>query len=286
MDIELLRTFLEVSRTRHFGKAAAELCVTQSAVSARIRQLEQTLGKTLFTRNRNNIQLTAEGRQLYKHAETIVQIWSRARQETGLGEAFSHALAIGAVPDLWYTLLDSWLLRLRRHMPDTALQAEAAATDILARKLLDNVIDLAFLFEPPQLPALELRELAVIRLVLASTQPGQSLQQSLAAGYVLVDWGTSFSLQHGQHYPEIAGPALRMNQGMLAWHYLQQSDGAAYLPEQLLENRLPGRPLYRVPEAAVIERPVYAAFATGSDRASVIREALGLLQGNNGGRDD
>ncbi len=42
MDIELLRTFLEVVRTRHFGKAAAELCVTQSAVSARIRQLGDT----------------------------------------------------------------------------------------------------------------------------------------------------------------------------------------------------------------------------------------------------
>jgi DNA-binding transcriptional LysR family regulator len=278
MDIELLRTFLEVSRTRHFGKAATELCVTQSAVSARIRQLEHTLGKALFSRNRNNIQLTAEGRQLHKHAETIVQIWSRARQETGLGEAFSHALAIGAVPDLWYTLLDSWLQRLRQRMPDTALQAEAAGTDILARKLLDNVIDLAFLFEPPQLPALELRELAVIRLVLAATQPGLPLQQALGTGYVLVDWGTAFNLQHARHYPDIAAPALRMNQGMLAWHYLQQADGAAYLPEQLLGNEPSGRPLHRVADAAVIERPVYAAFATGSDRASVIREALGLLK--------
>ena len=278
MDIELLRTFLEVSRTRHFGKAATELCVTQSAVSARIRQLEQTLGKTLFTRSRNNIQLTAEGRQLRKHAETIVQVWSRARQETGLGEAFTHALAIGAVPDLWYTLLERWLPRLRRRMPDTALQTEAAGTDILARKLLDNVIDLAFLFEPPQLPALELREQAVIRLVLAATQPGQSLEQALGPGYLLVDWGTAFNLQHGRHYPDIAAPALRMNQGMLAWHYLQQAEGAAYLPEQLLGNAQHGRPLHRVAEAAVIERPVYAAFATGSDRAPVIHAALELLQ--------
>ena len=63
MDIELLRTFLAVVRTRHFGRAADELCVTQSAVSARIRQLEKTLGKPLFSRIRNNIQLTPEGRQ-------------------------------------------------------------------------------------------------------------------------------------------------------------------------------------------------------------------------------
>jgi len=37
VDIELLKTFLEVNRTRHFGKAAEHLFLTQSAVSARIR---------------------------------------------------------------------------------------------------------------------------------------------------------------------------------------------------------------------------------------------------------
>lgn len=75
MAIESLRTFLTVVRTCHFGKATEELCVTQSTVSARIRQLEQTLGVALFTRQRNNIQLTQEG---------IVQVWIWMRQETGL----------------------------------------------------------------------------------------------------------------------------------------------------------------------------------------------------------
>ncbi|MBL4699794.1 MAG: type II secretion system F family protein [Phycisphaeraceae bacterium] len=44
MDIDLLKTFVEVVRTRHFGKAAENLYITQSAVSFRIRQLEQGLG--------------------------------------------------------------------------------------------------------------------------------------------------------------------------------------------------------------------------------------------------
>ena len=114
MDIESLRTFLEVARTRHFGKAAEELCVTQSAVSARIRQLEQTMGVALFTRQRNNIQLASEGQQLRKHAETIVQVWARARQETGLRAEFTRGLAVGAMWDLWETLLRGWLLNMPR----------------------------------------------------------------------------------------------------------------------------------------------------------------------------
>ena len=58
MYITHLRTYLEVYRTRYFSKAAGNLFVTQSAVSARIRQLEDKLGVRLFTRNRNNIQPT------------------------------------------------------------------------------------------------------------------------------------------------------------------------------------------------------------------------------------
>ena len=61
MDIDLLKTFVEVVRTRHFGRAAENLYITQSAVSFRIRQLEQSLGVNLFIRQRNNIQLTAPG---------------------------------------------------------------------------------------------------------------------------------------------------------------------------------------------------------------------------------
>jgi hypothetical protein len=69
----LLVTFLELARTRHFGKAAEHLFVTQSAVSARIRLLEATLGVALFTRKRNDIRLTRAGERLQRHAETIVR---------------------------------------------------------------------------------------------------------------------------------------------------------------------------------------------------------------------
>lgn len=65
MDTELLKTFLEVSRTRHFGRAAEALYLTQSAVSFRIRQLENQLGVNLFTRHRNNIRLNHGWRKTF-----------------------------------------------------------------------------------------------------------------------------------------------------------------------------------------------------------------------------
>jgi len=278
MDIELLRTFLEVARTRHFGKAATELCVTQSAVSARVRQLEQTIGLPLFTRSRNNIQLTPEGRQLLKHAETIVQVWARARQETGLGAQFTRGLAIGAVLDLWDTMLGGWLQHLRIRMPETALQIETGTADLLIRKLLDSVIDLAVLFEPPQAPELEIRELGVVNLVMMATRRGLKVEEACRSGYILVDWGTAFARNHARLFPDLPSPALHMNLGLLARRYLDSCDGAAYLPEQMLAPTHGGRRLYRVKSAPQIERPAFAVFRTGSDRKDAIREALALLE--------
>ena len=277
MDIESLRTFLAVVRTRHFGKAAEELCVTQSAVSARIRQLEQTLGLALFTRQRNNIQLTPEGGRLRKHAETIVQVWIRARQETGLRAEFNRGLVVGAMWDLWETLLRDWVTTLRRDMPDTALQVEAGTADLLIRKLVEGVIDLAVLFEPPQLLELELRELGYINLVLASTQRGQTLGQVFESGYIMVDWGVAFAHDHARHFPDMPAAVLHVNLGALALRHLQHSQGSAYLPEQLLTTANSPHRLYRVSHAPCIERPVFAVYRSGSDREDSIRQALSLL---------
>jgi len=276
MDIELLRTFLAVVRTRHFGRAADELCVTQAAVSARIRQLEKALGVRLFSRARNNIQLTPEGRQLQKHAETIVHAWARARQETGLREEFSGGLALGAMWDLWETLLAGWLWRLRKTLPETALQVEAGTRDLLLRRLMDGLIDLAILFEPPQVPGLEIRGQGILKLVLVATQPDITIEQAFDNGYIMVDWGPAFALDHARLFPDMPVPALRMNYAAMARRYLAQAEGSAYLAEQMLAAGSGGNTLYRVNRAPVIERPVFAVYRSGSDRADLVRQALAL----------
>lgn len=95
MDTELLKTFLEVSRTRHFGRAAESLYLTQSAVSFRIRQLENQLGANLFTRHRNNIRLTPAGERLVPYAEMLLNTWRLAKKE--VIHSLQHTeLSIGA----------------------------------------------------------------------------------------------------------------------------------------------------------------------------------------------
>ncbi|RCX31274.1 LysR substrate-binding domain-containing protein [Thioalbus denitrificans] len=279
MDIELLRTFLELQRTRHFARAAERLHLTQSAVSARIRLLEETLGQQLFTRKRNDIRLTAAGTRLLKHAETIVGAWSRARQESGLGPEYRTSLALGGAYDLWESLLRGWLCRLREQLPDIALQAETLPGELLLRRLLDGVLDIAVLFEPPRLPGETVREVGTVNLVLVSSVEGAGAMEALGEGFVRVDWGASTALELARRYPDLPTPSLRMSHGTLALGFILERGGAAYLPERLAEPHLAAGRLHRVADAAPIERPAYAVYRPGSEREEVIRQALALLDG-------
>ena len=68
-----------------------------------------------------------------------------------------------------------------------------------------------------------------------------------------------------------------MNYCALARRHLAQLDGSAYLAEQMLAAGNGGKPLFRVSQAPVIARPVFAVYRGGSDRSDLIRQALGLL---------
>ena len=119
MDTDLLKTFLEVYKTRHFGKAAENLFLTQSAVSARIRQLENELGVKLFTRNKNNIQSKGAGQKLLIHAESILTTWNRVRLDVAIEDETKTLLVIGGVPSLWDIYINRWLRKLNYRLECT-----------------------------------------------------------------------------------------------------------------------------------------------------------------------
>ena len=122
MDLELLRTFLELHRSRHFGRTAEALHVTQAAVSSRLKSLENQLGVTLFERTRREMRLTPEGSRPFRHSVRIIAAWRAARQDVSLAEA-SQQLVIGGSLRLWDVLLQRWLHDLRRTYPTLAIIA-------------------------------------------------------------------------------------------------------------------------------------------------------------------
>lgn len=274
MDTELLKTFLEVNRTRHFGHAADNLYVSQSAVSARVRQLEDLVGVPLFTRTRNDIQLTATGQKLVIHAERILNSWNRARQEIVVEDVSQVPLTVGGVPSLWDVALQDWLHWLHSAVPDASLQVEVMNQDLLMRRLQEGAIDLAFLFESPQMAQLAVTEVFAVPLAMVSTQPGQTAQQAISTDYVLVDWGTSFAVAHARHFPDAPSPRIRVSHGRVARSFLLACGGAAYLARASVTREIADGRLFLVQDAPEIMRYAYAAHPLNPGKCDLIVRVL------------
>lgn len=279
MDVALLKTFLEVARTRHFGKAAEALYVTQSAVSARIKLLESNLGVELFTRRRNDIQLTPAGNRLRKHAETIVRGWERARHDVASDSEFGGALAVGCQRDLWNILLLRWVIDMRRHTPEAVLNIDIQAPDVLVQRLVSGVLDLAFLFEPPQISDLEIRSVAEIPLILVTDRPDLDLTRAVGQDYLTVDWGGAFAQSFAENFPDMPLPRIRLGSGALALDLLLAMGGAAYLAEPMVRRHLEEERLFSVKDAPVITRHAFAVSRPGEGkRRGLMETALKMLQ--------
>lgn len=76
--LDLLRTFVEVARSRSMSRAASALFITQSAVSRQIRQLEEQLGVPLFIRHARGIELSRAGQQLLPSVEQAFDVLQQA----------------------------------------------------------------------------------------------------------------------------------------------------------------------------------------------------------------
>jgi len=277
MDIDLLKTFLEVNRTRHFGRAADNLYLSQSAISARIRLLEENIGAEVFTRDRNDIRLTPIGRKLLAHAESIVTAWNRARQEVSLGSDIEKSLAIGGTPSMWDILLQDWLHRMYAQMTDLALTAEVGSADDLLRKLLNGTLDLALTFEGPQMVQLKVKEIRSVPIVMVSSQKGINAEQALKENYLLVNWGTSFLTTHARNFKDYPVPRVQLGLGRMAHEFLLSVGGSAYLAEPMVKHDLQNKRLFKVSDAPVIERSAFAVYSERSENQDIIESALALF---------
>ncbi|MDN4595312.1 LysR family transcriptional regulator [Polycladomyces subterraneus] len=77
MHIQQLITFLTVAKHRHFRQAGEELMLTQPAVSAQIRSLEEELGCMLF--HRPHVSLTPEGKSFLPYAQKMVSLYEESK---------------------------------------------------------------------------------------------------------------------------------------------------------------------------------------------------------------
>ncbi|MCZ3385118.1 MULTISPECIES: HTH-type transcriptional regulator HdfR [Enterobacteriaceae] len=267
VDTELLKTFLEVSRTRHFGRAAEALYLTQSAVSFRIRQLENQLGVNLFTRHRNNIRLTAAGEKLLPYAETLMSTWQAARKEVA-HTSRHHQFSIGASASLWECMLSDWLTRLYNLQGNLQFEARIAQRQSLVKQLHERQLDLLITTETPKMDEFSSQLLGHFTLALYCAAPEKSKSE---LNYLRLEWGPDFQQHESELIASDDVPTLTTSSAEVAHQQLPQLNGCTWLPVSWAEQK---DKLYPVTDTTMLSRPLYAIWLQNSDKQNQIRDLL------------
>lgn len=167
MNLQDLRTFVAVVDHGGFGRAAQALHLAQPAVSQHVKRLERELGATVLRRSTRRVELTAAGEQLLRRARSVLAEVARAEEEVRLLEAGrAGRVALGFVGTATYDLMPRVARRVRRHLPDVALDLHGEQlSPALVTALLAGDVDVVAIRDPDPDPALTVRHLRSERLV-------------------------------------------------------------------------------------------------------------------------
>ena len=148
MQIQQVAGFLEIARLRNLSRAAEALHLTQPALTARIRLLEEELGTPLFERTPRDMRLTQAGRAFLPYAEHALEaleagrtlVGEHARGETG-------RLTIGTAPAVGAYVLPALLARYVERFGNVRLVVRTGHSEELVELVAKGELDVGLIRE-------------------------------------------------------------------------------------------------------------------------------------------
>ncbi len=255
MNLDELRTFLEVLEAGSLVAASRKLNVTQSTVTARINALEQEVGQKLLHRNKSGAELTSPGFKFKRYAEVMVQLWNQARYEVSLPRGFEGVCNVGLEFDLWPGVGRRFLDHVRAKCPRVAVALWPGEQRQIDRWLDIGLVDLAFCYAPQAAEKFSSRVLFDDSLVMVSTHPQAAAE--VDQDYVYVDHGEEFRRQHAAAFPGDTTSAITIASSAWAVDHLLRQGGSGYLPRRHVAELTGQGKLHEVRAAPGFRRRVY-----------------------------
>jgi DNA-binding transcriptional LysR family regulator len=166
MELSSLRIFKAVAEEGSVTQAAARLHRVQSNVSARLNQLEESLGVTLFHRSGRRMLITAEGTRLLEYAERLLRLADEAQLSVRGDLEPSGQLRIGSIETTAAARLPRVLGAFHRKYPKVDLVLDTGPTDYLLHAIHNHKVDVALVSAPIDRPELMQVPVFVEELVL------------------------------------------------------------------------------------------------------------------------
>ncbi|MET2832973.1 LysR family transcriptional regulator [Mesorhizobium shangrilense] len=146
LDDDLLRTFVAVADFENFTRAAAALGRTQSAVSIRVKRLEELAGTPLFVRGSRGVTLTCLGSELLKGARRVVDLLQKTEASFAVKPLGGH-VRIGIPEEYGTTILSGTLRTFANTHPNVEITIRNGKSSALKEALERGDLDLAVAFE-------------------------------------------------------------------------------------------------------------------------------------------
>ncbi|EGD04620.1 LysR family transcriptional regulator, partial [Burkholderia sp. TJI49] len=200
MKISDIDAFAAVVRCQTLSQAAAELGMTQPAITRRVQNLEEALGVTLLDRNTKPPRPTDIGRQVFEQCRAILREVDALRELTAGGQPPAGEFRVGLTQGLGELMLPGLIAQLATQWPALATQVTTAWGGMLVERVARRELDaaLVFLAREMTLPAqVEGDRLLATRLVVVGRRgdwPRRSyrLADCHARGWVLNPDGCGF----------------------------------------------------------------------------------------------
>lgn len=148
LTLDQVKAFLSVVRRGGVRKASEALNLSQPAVTARIKTLEETLSRTLFKRTAGGLNLTTEGELFLTYAERFEHLLQLVEKNVMDPKGVEGYLRIGASETITQCWLPDFVSRLHHRFPRLQVEINVDISVNLRAAILDREIDLAFLLGP------------------------------------------------------------------------------------------------------------------------------------------
>jgi DNA-binding transcriptional LysR family regulator len=255
VEIGQVEAFLAVGTFGGFRRAAEALRLTQPAISARIRGLEQSLGVSLFERGQG-VTLSAAGRALKPHAEQLLQTIALARQAVhDLRPSSAGALRIAAALSICTYLLPDVLKRYHAAHPKVTITVRSGhSKEVLEMVLRDEAdVGLARSLHHPEVETLSLRDDPLVLVGVPGAWPHRTrrvrLEDVADLRLILFDRGSSdWTLSHGLFRSAGLVPNVVMEVETIetAKRMVERGVGFAFLPHLAVAREVSARKLIAI----------------------------------------
>jgi molybdate transport repressor ModE-like protein len=182
LDLRLLRSFLAVAQCGKISAAAKQLHLSQPAVTAHLRRLEEIVGKPLVSRSTRGVRLTTHGHALRSFFTEIQNTLSRIEASFRTEHKLSGALRFGASLTIASHVIPSFLAEFSRGYPMVQIDLRVDNTEVVLESVRENSYPFGLVEGSPRAAGLRLERFVEDEVVLlAGTNPTFRNYQRLAA---------------------------------------------------------------------------------------------------------